>query len=166
MIIGRLSMGRTSGHQPTRAARSVTFCLLGALTALMTLTAMPSAAYADAAVAIGLPSDVATHGISMFVYVNASSTQEAKSRAVAGCKTVGSDTSKALCRVLATFRDRCAAQAFDPKDGTPGFGWAVAETLAEARRQALANCRDTAGPDRQDACIIPEKGFACDGHAK
>jgi hypothetical protein len=142
---------------------------LGALTALMTLmtlTAMPSAAYADAAVAIGLPSDVATQGISMFVYVNASSSQEAKSRAVAGCKTVGSDASKALCRVLATFRDRCAAQAFDPKDGTPGFGWAIAATLEEAKRQALANCRDTAGPDRQDACIIPEKGFACDGHAK
>jgi hypothetical protein len=154
-------MGRTSRHKPTRAARSAAaFCMLGAL------IAMPSAARADAAVAIGLPADVATHGISMFIYVNAPSSQEAKSQAVAGCKTVGSATSKALCRVLATFKNQCAAEAFDPKDGTPGFGWAVAETLEEAKRQALANCRDTAGPDRQDACMVPEKGFACDGRAR
>ena len=153
-------MGRRHGHGPRRAAQAGAFCLLG------TLMAMPSAAHADAAVAIGLPSDVATHGISMFIYVNAPSSEEAKSRAVAGCKTVGSETSKALCRVLATFRNRCAAEAFDPKDGTPGFGWAIAETLDEAKRQALANCRDTAGADRQTACIIPEKGFACDGRAK
>jgi len=76
---------------------------------------------------------------------------------------VGSDTSKALCRVLATFANQCAAEAFDPKDGTPGFGWAIANTVAEAKRQAIGNCRDTAGPDRQDACVVPDKGFACDG---
>jgi|HubBroStandDraft_6_1064221.scaffolds.fasta_scaffold971470_1 hypothetical protein len=154
-------MGWTSGHRPARAARSV-----GALLLSGALLALPSAAHAAGAVAIGLPPDVATQGISMFIYVNAPTSGEAKSRAIAGCKTVGSDTSKALCRVLATFANQCAAEAFDPKDGTPGFGWAIANTVAEAKRQAVGNCRDTAGPDRQDACIVPDKGFACDGRAR
>lgn len=127
-----------------------------------------SAARAEGAVAVGLPQDVAKQGVSSFIYVNARTMADAKSEAVVGCKTKtpASASSKALCRVVATFRNQCAAEAFDPQDGTPGFGWAIADTLQEAKRDALANCRDTAGPDRQDACIVPSNGFNCDGRAR
>jgi hypothetical protein len=67
---------------------------------------------------------------------------------------------------MATFSNQCAAEAIDPKDGTPGFGWAIADTPEQAKSQALANCRDTAGPDRQDACVVPDNGIWCDGRAR
>jgi hypothetical protein len=128
----------------------------------------PSVAHAEGAIAVGLPQDVAKQGVSSFIYVNARTQDSAKSEALLGCKTKtpASPASKALCKVMATFRNRCAAEAFDPQDGTPGFGWAVADTLADAKRQAMANCRDTAGADRQDKCIIPDNGFNCDGSAR
>jgi hypothetical protein len=147
--------------QTTVAARSIgAVCLLGAF------LAAPNAAQAAGAIAIGLPADVAQDGISMFIFVNASSASEARTKAVEGCKTVGSQTARALCKVMATFNNQCAAEALDPKDGTPGFGWAIADTEAEAKSQAVANCRDTAGPDRQDACVVPDKGIWCDGRAR
>ncbi|HLH87195.1 MAG TPA: DUF4189 domain-containing protein [Xanthobacteraceae bacterium] len=147
--------------QATVAVRSIgPVCLLGAF------LAAPTAAQATGAVAIGLPADVAQDGISMFIFVNASSASEARTKAVEGCKTVGSQTARNLCKVMATFNNQCAAEALDPKDGTPGFGWAIADTEAEAKSMALANCRDTAGPDRQDACEVPAKGIWCDGRAR
>jgi hypothetical protein len=144
-------------------ARSIgSVCLLGAF------LATPNVAQAAGAVAIGLPADVAKDGISMFVDVNADSAPKARSQALIGCKTKtpGSDTSKALCKVVATFTNQCAAMALDPKDGTPGFGWAIADTAEEAKKQAIANCRDTAGPDRQDACVVSDRALWCDGRAR
>ena len=127
-----------------------------------------SAARAEGAVAVGLPQDVAKDGVASFIQVGAKTTADAKSEALLGCKTKtsASKTSQALCKVVATFRNQCAAEALDPKDGTPGFGWAIADTEEEAKQLALANCRDTAGPDRQDACIIPSSGSFCDGKTR
>jgi hypothetical protein len=152
--------------RPTRAAAAIGsaigFCLLaGSL-------AMPDIAWADGAIAIGQPQDIAAEGVSSFIYADASTMESAKAEALVGCKTKtpASSASKALCKVVATFKNQCAAEAYDPKDGTPGFGWAIANTSQEAKRIALANCRDTAGPDRQDACIVPDTGTQCDGSAK
>jgi hypothetical protein len=130
--------------------------------------ALPGIARAEGAIAIGQPQDIAADGVSSFIYADASTTESAKAEALDGCrtKTPASSTSKALCKVVATFRNQCAAEAYDPKDGTPGFGWAVADTSQEAKRLAMAKCRETAGPDRQDACIVPDTGFQCDGSAK
>jgi Domain of unknown function (DUF4189) len=92
--------------------------------------------------------------------------EDAKAKALGGCKSNGSQTAKDLCSIVATFQNQCVAEALDPQDGTPGFGWAMADASEEAKRQALAKCRDTAGATRQDACIIPDKGLWCDGSAK
>jgi Domain of unknown function (DUF4189) len=121
---------------------------------------------AAGAVALGLPSDVAKEGVSIFTQVDARTSEEAKTSALAGCKSNGSQTARELCKIVATFQNQCVAEALDPENGTPGFGWAMAETSGEAKSQALANCRDTAGPTRQDACIIPDKGLWCDGSGK
>jgi hypothetical protein len=91
--------------------------------------------------------------------------EEAKSAALSKCKTNGSVVSKPLCKVVATFENQCAVEAYDPKTGTPGFGWAIADSAQKAIDQAMANCRDTAGPLRRDACEIPDE-VRCDGSAK
>jgi uncharacterized protein DUF4189 len=145
---------------------SLTVCLL--LAAALSLWLSASQAHAEGAVALGLPSDVAKQGVAIFTYVDASTQDEAKAQALSGCKSLegASSTSRALCKVIATFKNQCVAEAIDPKDGTPGFGWAMASNSAQAREQALSNCRDTAGPGRQDACIVSDQALWCDGTAK
>lgn len=140
--------------------------LAGAAAASLVATSlMGPAAHATGAIAVGQPADVARDGVSASIFVNARSADEARSEAMKRCTTTGSGTARALCKVMATFSNLCAAEALDPKDGTPGFGWAIADTSDEAKRQAIANCRETAGPDRQDACAVPDKAW-CDGRAK
>jgi hypothetical protein len=123
---------------------------------------------AAGAVAVGEPADISKDGVAIFTFVKASSAAVAKEKALAGCKGLpnASDTSKALCKVVATFENQCVAQALDPESGTPGFGWAMARNSRSAREQALSNCRDTAGPTRQDKCVVTTHDLWCDGSAK
>jgi hypothetical protein len=123
---------------------------------------------ATGAVAVGEPSDIAKDGVAIYTFVNAKSTEIAKKTAMDGCKNLqsASTTARALCKISATFENQCVAQALDPQSGTPGFGWAMARNSRLAKEQALSNCRDTAGPTRQDACIIGLRDIWCDGSAK
>ena len=124
---------------------------------------------AAGAVALGQPSDVAKDGVAIYTNVNSPTPERAKERAMAGCKSLpnASDTAKSLCKIAATFENQCVAQAIDPQNGTPGFGWAMAHNSKLAKEQALSNCRDTAGPTRQDACVVDsQKGLWCDGSAR
>jgi hypothetical protein len=140
--------------------------ILGAMT-LAVILAQIGPCLAAGAVAIGLPSDVAKQGVSMGNSVRYKTMDEAKSAAVSNCKLSGTDQTKALCKVVATFQNQCSALAIDPKPGTPGFGWAIADTSQAASKQALANCRKTAGPARKDACQLDNaKPVQCDGSAK
>jgi hypothetical protein len=122
------------------------------------------------AVAVGVPPDVAKQGFAAGHSVNAATPAEARKRALEGChKSVGaSAAAMKLCNVVATFSNQCMAVAMDPKDGTPGVGWAIAETQKEADAEAIAQCRNTAGPSRRDFCTIDSRGVnrACDGNAK
>jgi len=142
--------------------------LAGAIWLSMAGFVLPNVANAAGALAIGLPSDVAAEGIAMFVWVKAPTMADARAKALEGCRNLkgASDKSRSLCKVVATFTNQCAAEALDPQDGTPGFGWAVADSSTEARRQALENCRATAGPTRQDACVVGKDGLWCDGTAR
>jgi hypothetical protein len=123
---------------------------------------------AAGAVALGEPSDIAKDGVAIFAQVGASNAKAAKDLALAGCKALGhaSETTKALCKIVATFENQCVAEAFDPEDGTPGFGWSMAPNSKQATEQALSNCRDTAGPERQDKCVVGPRNLWCDGSAK
>jgi Domain of unknown function (DUF4189) len=139
--------------------------ILGVM-ALAVILAATGPSAAAGAVAVGLPADVAKQGVSMGVSTKAHTMDEAKTQAITNCKTVGSPETKALCKVVATFSNQCAALAEDPKPGTPGFGWAIADTPQAAKDQAMANCRDTAGPKRRDACESGDNDTKCDGTAK
>ncbi len=95
---------------------------------------------AAGAVALGQPSDIAKDGLAIYTNVNSPTPARAKELAMAGCKSLphSFDTSKALCKIVATFENQCVAQALDPKNGTPGFGWAMARNSKLAKEQALS----------------------------
>jgi hypothetical protein len=124
--------------------------------------AHPSAA--AGAIAIGQPADVAKRGISMGFSADRSTIAEAKARSMILCRDSGTLTSSTLCRIVATFENQCVAVAIDPQVGTPGFGWAVADTEQASKSKALSNCQEKAGPARRDACRITDS--YCDGSAK
>jgi hypothetical protein len=63
----------------------------------------------------------------------------------------------------------------DPGAGTPGVGWAIAPTMQTAETQAIANCREVAGPNRGKFCQVSinygganvgHPAVNCDGSAK
>jgi hypothetical protein len=127
----------------------------------------PRTGAAEGALAVGLPPDVAAEGFAFGTAINMTNEGQARDQALETCQKPSPGVDKraqALCAVVQSFRDQCYAVAMDPKDATPGVGWAVAGDSATASRNAMSKCRDTAGPDRRDACEI--SGAECDGSAK
>ena len=141
--------------------------MIGATALAICLTAN-GRCMAAGAVALGQPSDIAKDGVAIYTFVGASSAELAKKNAMAGCKALerSSSTSRALCKIVATFENQCVAESIDPESGTPGFGWAMARNSKLAKEQALSNCRETAGPTRQNACIVEARELWCDGPAR
>ena len=129
--------------------------------------ARPDLAAADGALAVGEPADVAAEGYAYGFALNQPTSEKAGADALRDCSTParGIDPrAQALCKVVQTFKNQCFAVAMDPKDATPGAGWAVAGDKDSAARAALAKCVETAGADRRDACKVTHT--ACDGNAK
>jgi hypothetical protein len=121
----------------------------------------PQVAGAAGALAVARPSDIAAEGYSYGTAFNFDSEEEARTAALNRCRDTKSEKRREMCKVIVIFKGQCVAVAMDPKDGTPGVGWSVAETKDAVDRQALAQCRDTAGPGRRDACKV-DKGAGCD----
>jgi hypothetical protein len=127
----------------------------------------PEGAAAEGALAVGLPSDVAAEGFAYGFALDQPTTEQARAGALRDCKTEtpGVDPrAQALCAVVQTFKHQCFAVAMDPKDATPGVGWAIAPDKEAAGRDARARCAATAGDDRRDACEVTHSG--CDGTAR
>jgi len=138
----------------------------GMLTAMALAGAVGPAA-ADGALAVGAPADVAEEGYAYGFGVNLASTEEASTKAMRDCstKSPGVDPrAQRLSKIVQTFRNKCFAVAMDPKDATPGAGWAVADDQATAGNNALARCQETAGVDRVKFCKVTHSD--CDGSAK
>jgi hypothetical protein len=133
---------------------------------LLAACSLAAPVYAAGAVAVAEPSDVARDGYAIGISYNYKTTEEAEERALRECRstTEAPPETRKLCKVTRTFENQCAAGALDPKAGTPGAGWAIGETLAVARRDAVQRCEDTAGRDRQGECRVTAEG--CDGKAK
>jgi len=108
------------------------------------------------AFAAGILDDVAKNGVAAGDTFNSPSRDAAEADALKTChnSTGGSADSRAVCKVIAHFDKQCLAVSDDPKAGTPGYGWAVADTATAANNQALQHCRDTAGADRAAYCEI------------
>ena len=119
-------------------------------------------ARADGALVLGIPTDIANDGFSYGYRVNAPSPKEARDTAFDACRNnkIAPESARSLCTMVANFRNECVAIAMDPKDGTPGYGVAIAADKATAEDRALGFCRATAGKRRQEFCKID--ALACD----
>ena len=128
----------------------------------------PSQSMAAGALAAGVPADVSKGGFTYGYSNNNTDINQAEAKALNACRTTKDATTDAnlrsLCKVLQDYTNQCVAVAMDPQAGTPGVGWAVANDLLSAERQALGKCMDTAGPSRRAACVVDHSG--CDGNAK
>jgi hypothetical protein len=128
----------------------------------------PSQSRADGALAIGLPPDVVKGGFTYGYSNNNPDANHAEAKALDACRTTKDAANdvklRSLCKVIQDYSNQCVAVAMDPAAGTPGVGWAVANDLLSAERQALGKCMDTAGPGRRAACVVDHS--SCDGNAK
>jgi hypothetical protein len=123
----------------------------------------PGRAGADAALAVGLPADVAQKGLAVGWAVNHPTRKEAEAEALRRCREAkdAPQAARDLCRIVESFDDRCLAVAVDPEAGTSGVGWAVAASQKAAETAAMEDCAEGAGQKRRGSCRIT---FArCDG---
>jgi len=120
---------------------------------------------AKGALAIALPDDVAKSGFSYGLTINRSNAEKAKAAALATCQeNTDKEQLRPLCKVIVVFDNACVAVAMDPKERTPGVGWAVAPDKKVAEADAMYQCRATAGDSRRDFCQI-QRSTGCDGSA-
>jgi hypothetical protein len=128
----------------------------------------PSQSRADGALAVGLPPDVVKGGFTYGYSNNNADANHAEAKALDACRTTKDAANdvklRSLCKIIQDYSNQCVAVAMDPAAGTPGVGWAVANDLLTAERQALGKCMDTAGPGRRAACVVDHS--SCDGNAK
>jgi hypothetical protein len=120
----------------------------------------PSAA--EGALAVGIPAHVEKQGAALGYATKHPTQKKAREVALKKCRTAmdAPATTRALCKVIETFKNKCVALAIDPKAGTPGVGWAVAADKEGAEKAALQKCIDTAGESRRDFCKTTDS--ACD----
>lgn len=115
-------------------------------------------ALAYGALAIGEPEDVAKDGLAMGWSADIGSQDAASAEALDWCKKGGEPRPKAetraLCKVVLTFSHQCLGIAFDKEPKTPGRGWALGATKEAAATDAMAKCKETAGPGRAQFCEI------------
>lgn len=137
-----------------------------AMLVLLAAVVQPERVAAEAALAVGLPANVADSGFAYGVAVNARSKKLAGAEAMTDCRKPGrpDQAARDRCVIVNLFRNMCMAVAMDPKDGTPGVGWSVAARKPTAEKRALAKCSATAGAERASACQIDWSG--CDGGAR
>jgi len=147
----------------SRSSQFARVRILPAAILLAALLPLPHPAAADGAIAVGVPASVVQNGYAYGRTTNSENTRIASEHALSNCKSAKDATQIArdLCLVVMTFKNKCVALALDPKAGTPGAGWAIANTQDDAETQAMAQCVATAGPDRRGFCRISDS--ACDG---
>jgi hypothetical protein len=154
-----------------RSYRSNRLCTVGAFLVLSLFCGGaldPCPSFAAGALAAGVPADVAKGGFTYGYSNNNADSNQAEAKALNACRTTKDATADAnlrsLCKVIQDYSNRCVAVAMDPAAGTPGVGWAIADDLLSAERQALNQCMATAGPTRRAACVVDHS--SCDGNAK
>jgi hypothetical protein len=126
------------------------------------LVGPPSPAISAGALAIGEPKHIEKGGVAVGFAYNYASKDAAEAGALKMCLAFQGApvATRALCKVVKSYENQCHSIALDPKDGTPGFGWAVMTEQGKADEAALDNCRRTAGKSRVEFCKVTKS--ACD----
>jgi hypothetical protein len=120
-------------------------------------------ASAEAALAVGLPSDVGKQGVAMGWALNYRTKEAAQAEALKRCRGYrdAPQSTKDLCKVVESFSKTCLAVAWDPDNGTTGLGWAVRKTQKEAEDMAMDGCMETSDQKRREFCRVSVT--RCDG---
>ena len=120
-------------------------CATGVLLLLALETLSPRLVWGHGALAIGLPDDVAQDGLAIGVSWDMPTPDAARSQALQQCLDfkIAPEKTRALCRVIRTYRRQCVSIATDPEPGMAGWGWAIADTIGDADARALRLCRTT-----------------------
>lgn len=118
------------------------------------LALMPLKAFAAGALAVGItanPSD----GLAFGTAWNHKTEESAREDALAHCREFKNAPKAARrCRISGSFKEGCLAIAFDPKNDSPGVGWAIGKNRKEAADRAMGQCRDRAPPGRAQFCKV------------
>ncbi len=128
---------------------------------------------ADGAIAVGVAARGPTGGFSWGAAAD-EGPEESKTSAVKICR--GQDPNyrapkgeiteaQSRCSVVGTFKDKCAAMAFNGSTTIPStaYGWAIAANSEAAKNQALARC-EAMRSGRGAACAVD--AAICDGSAE
>lgn len=120
-------------------------------------------AYADAALAVGQPADVAKQGVAVGWAVDYANAAAAEKEALERCRGFAGapQATRELCRTAVTFGNTCLAVALDPEPGTTGIGWGVHKDRDRAEDIAMEKCAETSALKRRDACRVAL--VRCDG---
>lgn len=153
LILGAALSLRIPGR--LRRLRHLQLVAVASCTLALTLL-LPQSSEAKSAFAAGIPDDVAVQGVALGTGYDYSTREGAEERALQECRVQqdAPDSTRALCKIVDHFDNRCIAISLDPKAGTPGFGWAVANSEDTSNDQALAMCRQSAGSDRAPYCVV------------
>jgi hypothetical protein len=151
-------------------------CVAFGLLAWCAIFSANNPANATGAIAEGVAPGGVSKGYAISLRADKPDAETARADALAGCRKgpervasgalpdEGQAKARKQCEIVSTFSNQCAALALDPKDGTPGAGWATADTQQKADDEALARCQSTAGTDRREFCKVTNQ--LCDGTAK
>lgn len=137
--------------------------IVGAAAAACIVALATAPAAAEGALAVGSTGNITADGVAVGWSYNYPEGQ-AVNLAIDKCKAFKAPRATPHCRLIGTFKDECFAVALDPKDGTPGVGWAFAPDKSRAETRAMESCKATAGASRRDYCKVSNSG--CDGTAK
>jgi hypothetical protein len=138
--------------------KSIQIALLAAALTALSWTA----ASADGAIAVGQTGTAPRHEVAVGLSTDFANPNAAAADALARCKSSAGVKASTLrrCKVVQTFKNKCAAVAMDPLAGSNGFGYGIASSKTRARNTAIAQCAQTAGRNRASACRI--LGTECD----
>jgi len=111
------------------------------LSALL-LAAMQGPVRAEGALAVGIGEGGPKNGYAYTLHVRNSSTDAAEKIAIEGCRkqAVAYGVPPARCRLVASFRNRCVAVAFDTVERAAG--WDLGDTSEQAIANAVKKCAE------------------------
>jgi hypothetical protein len=131
--------------------------LSGSLLAFTLAIAVTSQARAFGAFAMGgNPVDATSRGVAVGAAVNSLTTKVATATALKNCRTgpTSPTESKALCKLVTTFRHEWLSIAIDLAPRMSGFGWSIDPDKSSAERSALDQCKVASPDDRSQYCVI------------
>jgi Domain of unknown function (DUF4189) len=132
---------------------------------LVAALAWANAAFAEGALAVGIPEGNPARGFKWDMRVN---TEGAASKVMDDCHAAKNPKTGAACRLIDTFTDKCVAVTSNGEPTAPvtAAGWAIAPDRVTAVNRALAQC-ETMRKGRGAMCRLDgANSLLCDGDAK